>query len=54
VTTTIEVRSWTTHEVVHTFKTDYPQGSSQFDRMLSGLYRKVDLARYYVHLEDDK
>lgn len=37
-----------TGEVVHTFTTEFDPASSQYDRMLMGLMRNMDLESFYV------
>jgi hypothetical protein len=44
----ILIRDQETDAVVHEIETSHAEGSSQYERMLSGLYRKVDLDRFYV------
>jgi hypothetical protein len=46
--TTIHIRDQETDEIVHSIETEYPPDSSQYERTMSGLYRKVDFDRFYV------
>lgn len=44
----VHVRSLDTREIVHSFECRYLRSSSQYDRMLLGLMRNMDLDRFYV------
>jgi hypothetical protein len=44
----IFIRDIETDEIVRTIETSYEPDSAQYDRMMDGMYMRVDLERFYI------
>lgn len=47
----IEIRDLKTNEVVKTVETEFR--GHNYDKLISGLFRKMDADRFYIHQEDE-
>lgn len=49
----VQIRDFTTGEVVRSFDCDCPEDSRRHERMLGGLLANMDTDRYYVFVAEE-